>query len=111
MVLKANQKKKRRCAPLRAVLVLTRVAARLQLPPGGFQGMDSTTRGLTKYLKGYYMWYMKNSLILLSVPPFVQVKNVRTEPAEECIYFKVSPMQCHRFASTWGHFHLLTSPV
>lgn len=98
-------------APLRAVLVLTGRAARLQLPPGGSQGMDSTTRGLTKYLKGYYTWYMKNSLILFSLPPFVQATNFRTEPAKECLYFKVSPVHCHRFTSTWGHFHLLTSPV
>lgn len=72
--------------------------------------MDSTTRGLTKYLKGYYTWYMKNSLILLSVPPFVRVTHFRTEPAEERLCFKVGPMHCHRVASTWGHFHPLTSP-
>lgn len=85
MVLKGSQKKGDvHAAPLSAVL-------RLQLPPGGSQGMDSTTRGLTKYLKGYFMWYMKNHLLLLSVPPFAQVMNFRTEPAIGAFVFKPVP--------------------
>lgn len=103
-VLKSNQNKGDvHAAPLRAALVLRRRAAWLPLAPGGFQGMDSTTRGLTKYLKGYYMWYMKNSLILFSVPPFVQVTNFRAEPAEEGLYFKVSPV-------SQAHIHMGTLP-
>lgn len=73
--------------------------------------MENTTRGLTEYLKGYYMWYMRNILILLSVPPFVRATHFRTEPAKVCLYFKVSFTDSHRLTSVWGHHHPLTSPV
>ena len=72
-------------------------ATGLQPAPRDFQGMGRTTGGLTEYLKGCHIWDTKNSLILPSIPPFVQA-----------MYFKLNLLK-HAFTSKSASWTLSVS--